>query len=207
MKHYKSHIKHALLAITIALVAVCLPYSVQAQDTIRTEDIIMQHSIVDNDTIPHVNLQEVAVIPKYKFKNKRQRKRYSKLVRNIKITLPYARKASNTINEINAELSHISTEKERKAYLKKREKELFKEFETPLKRLSFTQGKLLIKLINRETGDTTYQLIKEYKGGVSAVFWQGIARLFGSNLKSEFDEEGDDKMIEHIIMLIDNGVI
>lgn len=207
MNHRKSHIKHALSAIAIALVVVCLPYSVQAQDTIRTEDIIMQHSIVDNDTIPHVNLQEVAVIPKYKFKNKRQRKRYSKLVRNIKITLPYARKASNTINEINAELSHISSEKERKAYLKKREKELFKEFETPLKRLSFTQGKLLIKLINRETGDTTYQLIKEYKGGVSAIFWQGIARLFGSNLKSEFDEEGDDKMIEHIIMLIDNGVI
>jgi hypothetical protein len=145
--------------------------------------------------------------PPYKFKNKRQRQRYSKLVRNIKITLPYARKAGKTINEINSELAYISKEKERKAYLKRREKELFEEFETPLKKLTFSQGKLLIKLINRETGDTTYQLIKEYKGGVTAFFWQGIARLFGSNLKSEFDKDGDDRMIEHIIMLIDNGMI
>ena len=65
----------------------------------------------------------------------------------------------------------------------------------------------MIKLINRETGDTTYQLMNEYKGGVTAFFLQGIARLFGSNLKSEFDKDGDDKMIEHIIMLIDNGMI
>ncbi|WP_430817976.1 DUF4294 domain-containing protein [Carboxylicivirga marina] len=68
-------------------------------------------------------------------------------------------------------------------------------------------SRLLIKLINRETGDTTYELIKQYKGGVSAFFWQGIARLFGSNLKSEYHKDGDDQMIEHIILLIDNGII
>ncbi len=203
----KTPSKLTLMTIIIALWSVCLLPTIHSQDTIRTEDLIWQHSIINNDTLPHIYLQEIPVIPKYKFKNKRQRKRYSKLVRNIKITLPYARKAGFTINEINTDLSTITNEKERKTYLKKREKELFKEFETPLKRLSFTQGKLLIKLINRETGDTSYQLIKEYKGGVSAVFWQGIARLFGSNLKTEFDEEGDDKMIEHIIMLIDNGLI
>ena len=180
---------------------------ISAQDSTKVKDLIWQHTIIGDDTIPHVNLKEIAVIPQIKFKNKRQRIRYSKLVRNVKITLPYARKASAMINEINTELSLISNETDRKIYLKKREKELFDEFETPLKRLSFSQGKLLIKLINRETGDTTYQLIKEYKGGFSAVFWQGIARLFGSNLKSEFDEEGDDKMIEHIILLIDSGVI
>ncbi len=207
MPYIKPHIKHLFFVLTITFVLTCLPSYIKAQDTIRIEDLIFEHTIVDSDTLPHINLQEVAVIPKYKFKNKRQRKRYSRLVRNIKVTLPYARKASKTINEINTELAYISNDKDRKAYLKKREKELFKEFETPLKKLSFTQGKLLIKLINRETGDTTYELIKEYKGGVSALFWQGIARLFGSNLKSEFDEEGDDKMIEHIIMLIDNGII
>jgi len=198
------HLKPLLLILAITIIAG--PLSAQT-DTIKVEDLILKHTIIENDTLPHINLREIPVMPPYKFKNKRQRKRYSKLVRNIKITLPYARKAGKTINEINSELAYISKEKERKAYLKRREKELFEEFETPLKKLTFSQGKLLIKLINRETGDTTYQLIKEYKGGVTAFFWQGIARLFGSNLKSEFDKDGDDRMIEHIIMLIDNGMI
>ena len=179
----------------------------KAQDTIKKEDLVFKHRIIDSDTLPHITLQEVPVIPQYKFKNKRQKRRYSKLVRNVKITLPYARKAGKKINEINAELALIENEKERKKFLNTKEEELFKEFEKPLKKLTFSQGRLLIKLINRETGDTTYQLIKEYKGGVSAFFWQGVARLFGSNLKSEFDEDGEDKMIEHIIMLIDNGMI
>lgn len=180
---------------------------INAQDTIKKQDLILKHRIVDTDTIPHINLQEIPVIPAYKFKNKRQKKRYGKLVRNIKVTLPYARKAGKKINEINAELALIHNEKERKAFLKEKEEELFIEFEKPLKKLTFSQGRLLIKLINRETGDTTYQLIKEYKGGVTAFFWQSVARLFGSNLKSEFDEDGEDKMIEHIILLIDNGLI
>ncbi len=178
-----------------------------SQDTINKQDLILKHRIVDTDTIPHINLQEVAVIPPYKFKNKRQKRRYSKLVRNIKVTLPYARKAGKKINEINDQLALIENEKDRKNFLKEKEEELFDEFETPLKKLTFSQGKLLIKLINRETGDTTYQLIKEYRGGVSAFFWQGVARLFGSNLKSQFDADGEDKMIEHIIMLIDSGVM
>lgn len=176
-------------------------------DSIKAKDLILKHQIIDNDTIPHVNLKEIPVMPPYKFKNKRQHRRYNRLIRNIKITLPYARKAGITINDINAQLADISNPKQRKAYLKKREKELFTEFSTPLKKLTFSQGKLLIKLINRETGNTTYQLIKEYKGGVSAFFWQGIARLFGSNLKSEFDKEGDDRKIEHIIMLIDHDLL
>nr|WP_319401503.1 DUF4294 domain-containing protein [uncultured Carboxylicivirga sp.] len=200
---------HTLVKLTLFLIILIgTSTDISAQiDTLKVKDIIFDSQIIDDDTIPHINLKEIPVIPPFKFKNKRQKRRYSKLVRNVKVTLPYARKASATINDINANLSEITVQKERKKYLKKREKELFEEFETPLKRLTFSQGKLLIKLINRETGDTTYQLIKEYKGGVSAVFWQGIARLFGSNLKSEFDKDGDDVMIEHIIMLIDNGMI
>lgn len=182
-------------------------FSVHAQDTIRTEDIILDHRIIEKDTLPHITLQEIPVVPPYKFKNKRQRRRYSKLVRNIKVALPYARKAGKKINDINAELVLIEDEKLRKQFLKEKEEELFEEFEKPLRKLTFSQGRLLIKLINRETGNTTYQLIKEYKGGASAVFWQTIARLFGSNLKSEYDKDGEDKMIEHIITLIDNGLI
>ncbi|MCU4177655.1 DUF4294 domain-containing protein [Carboxylicivirga sp. N1Y90] len=181
--------------------------SIEAQDTIRTEEIILNHKVIESDTIPHIILKEIPVIPPYKFKNKRQRRRYSKLVRNIKVVLPYARKAGKKINNINTELALIEDKKLRKEFLNDKEDELFQEFEKPLKKLTFSQGRLLIKLINRETGNTTYQLIKEYKGGASAVFWQTIARLFGSNLKAEFDEDGEDKMIEHIITLIDNGLI
>lgn len=207
---YRKQIRHKsifqLLGCMLFLFVMINPNS-YCQDTIKKEDLILKHRIIDTDTLPHVTLQEIPIIPPYKFKNKRQKRRYGKLVRNVKVTLPYARKAGKKINEINAELALINDEKEKKAYLKAKEKELFDEFEKPLKKLTFSQGKLLIKLINRETGDTTYKLIKEYKGGVSAFFWQGVARLFGSNLKSQFDREGDDKMIEHIIMLIDSGVI
>lgn len=179
----------------------------QAQDTIRTEDLILKHRVIAEDTIPHIVLKEIPVIPQYKFKNKRQKRRYSKLVRNIKVVLPYARSAGKKINDINTELALIEDERLRKQFLNEKEEELFAEFEKPLRKLTFSQGRLLIKLINRETGNTTYQLIKEYKGGASAVFWQTIARLFGSNLKAEFEKDGEDKMIEHIIMLIDNGLI
>lgn len=178
-----------------------------SQELADSINLILEHRIVENDTIPHVNLDEVPVIPTYKFKSRRQKRRYGKLVRNVKIVLPYARSAAQKINEINAQLATIENEKERKQFLNDAEKELFDEFEKPLRKLTFSQGRLLIKLINRETGDTTYELIKEYKGGVSAFFWQGVARLFGSNLKSEYDVDGDDLMIEHIITLIDNGII
>ncbi len=197
---------------TISLVMFCCLITpsfnvVKSQELADSINVVLEHRIVESDTIPHINLQEVPVIPPYKFKNKRQKKRYGKLVRNIKKVLPYARSAGDKINEINHHLASLHSEKEKKKYLNQKEKELFDEFEKPLRKLTFSQGRLLIKLINRETGDTTYELIKQYKGGVSAFFWQGIARLFGSNLKSEYDENGDDRMIEHIIMLIDNDII
>ncbi len=160
-----------------------------------------------DDTIPHVDLREIVIMPPRKFNSEREYLRYSRLVRNIKVTLPYARMAASKLHDINSHLATLKTDKERKVYLKQAEKSLFDEFEKPLKKLSITQGRLLIKLIDRETGDTSYNLIKHYKGKFSAFFWQSMARLFGSNLKDEFDVEGDDKTIDYIIVLIDNGLI
>ena len=191
----------------ISLMWCCSVMDTYGQELADSINLILKHRIVEQDTIPHVNLKEVAIIPPYKFKNKRHKRRYGKLVRNVKKVLPYARSAGSKVNAINQHLATLTNEKEKKAYLKKAEKELFDEFEKPLRKLTFSQGRLLIKLINRETGDTTYDLIKHFKGGFSAVFWQGIARLFGSNLKSEYHKDGDDQMIEHIIMLIDQGII
>jgi len=177
------------------------------QEPVIKDNIILKQRIVKGDTLPHINLKEVAVVPPYRFKNKRQVKRYSRLVRNVKVTLPYARRAAAQLQKLNDELATIDGEKARKEFLKEAEKELFDEFEKPLRKLTFSQGRMLIKLIDRETGDTSYNLIKEYKGGFSAFFWQSVARVFGSNLKSEYDESGDDRMIEHIIILIDNGML
>ena len=95
----------------------------------------------------------------------------------------------------------------KRKYIKKMEKELFSDFEGDLKKLTITQGRLLIKLIDRETGDTTYEWVKELKGSLPAFFWQAIARIFGSNLKSEFDAPGKDRLIDEIILMIDAGII
>jgi len=197
-----------ILSVVFLLLAICLNVdNIVGQEDVSKNNIILRQRIVDGDTLPHINLEEVAVVPPYRFKNKRQVKRYSRLVRNVKVTLPYARKAAAQLQKLNNELATIDGEKARKAFLKEAEKELFDEFEKPLRKLTFSQGRMLIKLIDRETGDTSYNLIKEYKGGFTAFFWQSVARVFGSNLKSEYDQAGDDRMIEHIIILIDNGML
>ncbi len=161
----------------------------------------------ESDTIPHVLLDEVVIIPQWRFSDKREIIRYNRLVHNVKITLPYARVAAEKIVEINQGLEEINNDRDRRKYVKKAERSLFSEFEKPLRKLTFSQGRLLIRLIDRETGDTSYSLIREYKGGVSAFFWQGIARIFGANLKDEYDASSDDQMVEHIIMLIDMGIL
>jgi len=168
---------------------------------------MLETEVADGDTIPHVLLAEVKVVPEWKYKNKREKRVYNRLVRNIKVALPYARLAANKLHEIDAELARIEGEEQRKKYLKTAEKKLFNDFEQPLRKLTFSQGRMLIKLIDRETGNTSYSLIKEFKGGFSAFFWQSVARLFGSNLKAEYDAEREDRMIEHIVILIDNGML
>ncbi len=172
-----------------------------------TSGNIVRGKVIDGDTIPHIDIREVVIMPAIKFKNKHHRARYSRLVRNIKKTLPYARLAKQRLYEIERALDTIPKEKERKKFLKQAEKDLFAEFEQPLRKLTFSQGRMLIKLIDRETGDTSYNLIKDLKGGFSAFMWQSVARLFGSNLKSEYESAGDDKMIEYIVVLIDDGIL
>ncbi len=180
---------------------------------VRTEEVagenvyLLESSVIDGDTIPHVVLGEVKVVPDWKYRSKRERKIYNRMVRNIKIALPYARLAAHKLEVINSELAHIEGERKRKEFLKDAEKELFSQFEKPLRKLTFSQGRMLIKLIDRETGDTSYDLIKDYKGGFSAFFWQSVARLFGSNLKDEYEGDRKDQMIEHIIIMIDNGML
>jgi hypothetical protein len=102
-------------------------------------------------------------------------------------------------------LESFKSEKERKDYMKEVEKEVFRDYEGEMQQMTLTQGKLLIKLIDRETRNTSYELIRDYRGKVPAAFWQGVARIFGTNLKAEYDPYGEDAIIERIVQEIEAG--
>jgi hypothetical protein len=161
----------------------------------------------NGDTIPHVSLQPIPVFPKRHFKSKRLERKYWRLAMKVKKVYPYAKVAAGLMAEYDARYRASADRKTRKQYLKEAEKELFDRYGSQLKKLSVSEGRILIKLIDRETKHTSYELIKDLKGGVSAFFWQGIARLFGNDLKAEYDPVEEDKMIEEIIFYIEAGVI
>ena len=168
---------------------------------------VVRGKIIDGDTAMHVRLRQIIILPPFKFKSRRQRRRYSRLVRYVKKVYPYSQIVSKQLEEIHRELDNYKTTKAKKRFIKRKEKELKKQFEGKLRKLTYTQGKILIKLIDRETGYTTFDIVKELKGSLSAFFWQSIARLFGSNLKMEYDAKGDDRMIEDIVIRIENGML
>lgn len=179
-----------------------------AQTTVPEDTFYVTKTvIVDGDTIPNVAIEEVVVFPKLVFKTRRQSRRYRKLVRDVRKAYPYAKYAKLTLDRMEEEYAKLESEKEKKKYIKLVEKELMKEFGDELKKLTITQGRILLKLIDRETGDTSYELLKELRGGFSAVFWQTIARIFGSDLKAQYDPKGDDFLTERVVRMIETGQI
>jgi hypothetical protein len=162
----------------------------------------------NGDTVPHVRLQPVYCFARPKFKNARQERKYyqeyARMVYNMKKVYPYAKLAKQKLAEMDAEFILLKDSKAKKAYIKQMEKEMFREFEKPLRKLTISQGRMLIKLVDRETGRTGYQIVKELKGGFSAFFWQSVAVIFDSSLKMQFDADGQDKMLDQLIILYEN---
>ncbi len=134
---------------------------------------------------------------------RRRVEEWTRLRNAVYVTYPYARRAGLIMNEMTVKLALLTDESQRKAYVESREKELKKEFTTPLEQLSIYQGKILMKLINRQTGNNCYNIIKEYRGGFTARFWQTVAFLFSSNLKQPYDPKGDDQAIEVIVQEVE----
>lgn len=161
--------------------------------------------VVEGDTLPHINLTEVPVFPR-KFNTKRQQQQYTRLVQRVKKVYPYAKLAGQLLREYDAKYRATNDPKLKKKYIKQAEDELFKKYGSQLKKLTISEGRILIKLIDRETEHTSYELIKDLKGGISAIFWQGIAKVFGNNLKDDYDPIVEDRLIEQIIFYIDTGV-
>ena len=178
--------------------------SLFSQDTTR---ITLPAKIVHGDTLPAVDLNGVIIFPPGKFDTRKEAARYDRLVYNIRLVYPYAKLAGVKLKQIKAILDTIQNEKRRKAFLKKSEKELDAQFGDQIRDMSFSQGKILIKLIYRETGSSTFAIVRELKGGFSAFFWQTLARLFGYDLKTIYDPTGEDENIERVVKMIDAGAI
>lgn len=194
------------ILIIISFVGLCC--SVKAQGGTNNDTLnFLEKRVVDGDTILVAKLDEVYIMPPKKFKNRFEAWRYRRLIRNVKKAYPYAITARDWFEEVNTELEKLETEKERDRYMKSVENDLLDQYEGELKKLTITQGRILLKLIDREIGKTSYDLLKEYRGSVSAFFWQTLARIFGNNLKSEFDAEGEDKLIEQICIYIESGLL
>ena len=172
----------------------------------QEKDLIVVFAKVDgSDTIPSVNLKTISVYTLKEIENKRQQRRLTKLIRNIKIVYPYAKLAGIKLKEYEILLTNADSDKERKKLMKQAEQELKEEYSDDLRNMTFSQGKILIKLVYRETGTTSYELVQELRGKFTAFFWQTFARIFGFNLKSGYDPYGEDMQIEAIVRLIEAG--
>jgi len=166
---------------------------------------VVPGKILDGDTVPLVEIKSVFVYPPYEFKNRRQEHRYSRLVYNIQKVYPYAKMAGQKLDELQLVMDTITGEKERKRFAKEAEKQLEDEFGDDLRDLTFSQGKILLKLIYRQTGNSSFELVEELRGKFTAFVWQTLASIFGYNLKTGYDPNGEDRQIEEIILLIDQG--
>ena len=177
----------------------------QRNDTLQGRSFLLQKVNRNGVTLPEVEIKEVTVYAHPRFQRKSDFRKYERLIYNLKKVYPYALIVRSRLARVDADMRNIDNENDRKDYLKKVEKDVFSEYEGAIRDMTITQGRLLIKLIDRETLNTSYTLIKDYRGKIAAAFWQGIARIFGTNLKEEYDPYGEDALIESIILEIDEG--
>ena len=162
---------------------------------------------VASDSIIHIFLPPIDILPDKKDMTTKQLRQYSQLELKVKKVYPIAKVAAIKLAEYNRVYATFKTERERRNYVKVVEKDLFSEFEDELRVMKVSEGRILIKLLDRETGNSSFEIIKEFKGGFSAFFWQSVAKLFGHDLKAQYDPVKEDRLIEYIIVQIDLGLI
>jgi hypothetical protein len=173
----------------------------------QSDGFITKAILVDGDTVPIYVMNEIRIFGPVVFKNKKDAIKFSKLVKNVKKVYPLAKITGIKVKEFDEIIKNAKTDKERKQKMKAAEDQLKDQFEDDVKDLTYTQGILLIKLIDRETGSSSYDLIKEFRGKIRAAFYQTLGKLFGYDLKTTYDPGGDDKEIESIVLMIESGAI
>lgn len=163
----------------------------------------------EGDTVLVLALRELTVFPPLKFKNKKEEEFYWRTVRDVRLTLPYAKLIAETLIETYEYIETFPTKKEREQYLKKMEKSLFEQYKPVLKKFSRRQAKVLVKLVQRETNQSSYDIVKAFLGTFRATFWQGFGKLFGVSLKSDFSpgKNREDAIMERIATAIEQGTL
>lgn len=201
--------KNAILSISFILGAVIAQAQTISAGSVEAypKDMVSYSLDENGDTMANIMNYTCVITATKSFHSEKERIQWDKLKKDVKRAYPYAVMAKMKLEEMDAQLALVKGEKARKEFTEKCEKELTNQFSEDMKNLSYTQGKILFKLMDRETGSTTYQIIKERRGSFSAFMWQGVAVVFGNNLKSDYDPTGDDAKIEEVVCLIESGVI
>ena len=163
--------------------------------------------LFEGDSIQYMEMNNVYVYPQLTFKSKKQAKAYMRLVTNVKKVLPIAKEAKQLLYETTEILETLPTQEAKEAHMKKVESEIFKTYKPRMKKLTYSQGKLLIKLIDRECHSSSYEMIQAFMGPFRASFWQTFAWAFGASLKKEYDAEGTDRLTERVVLMVEAGQI
>ena len=212
-----------ILAIAVTMTAVtaadahAAPAVVDPLDNIELPSVLQKtfagyyHFIEPStgDTLAMIVFNPITIFPRERFRNKAEEKLYWKTVRDVKKTLPYAKLISSTLLETYEYIDTYQTQKQKQAYLKRFEKEMFEQYKPQMKKMTKNQGKLLIKLINRETNQSSYSILKAFLGTFRAGFWQTFSKFFGASLKAGYHPNKDkqDAMIERICVNIEQGAL
>jgi hypothetical protein len=168
---------------------------------------LVRVTVVDGDTLPTVALPDVYVFAPIKFKNKRQQREYNKMVSNVKIVLPIANEVRQVVIETYEYLQTLPTKEDKDRHIKNVEKSIKKQYMPRMKKLTLSQGKLLIKLVDRQCDQEAYELTKAFIGPFRAGIYQAFAGLFGASLKKEYDPTGEDRLIERAVLLVQSGQV
>ena len=204
--------KHILTISLIATVlAVCWQSKAFAQaanggDTLQVAMYVkVDRAAYKGDSVPNVTLHEFYKFPPRQFRNARQRAKYDKLVRDVRYVCPYAKLVRTILIETHDYLQTLDSEKEKKQHIKAAERGIRKQYEPTVRKISKTQGRLLVKLIDRECGQTSFEMIKAFVGTAKANMYNVLSSLFGNNLRKHYDPEGDDRDIERIVRMVESG--
>lgn len=181
--------------------------SADADTTVLVPMVKVGKALLDGDSIMYMEMSNVYVYPPPSFKNKRQQVRYMRLVRNVKTVLPIAKEVNQIIIETYEYLQTLPDDESRKAHMKKVEKSIFKEYKPRMKKLTYSQGKLLIKLIYRECNSSSYDILRAFLGPVRAGFWQAFSSVFGASLRKEYEPDGVDRLTERVVLMVEAGQI
>ena len=188
-----------------------IPFLISAQAIINPHDTVNGYHcstvVVDGDTVPVMYVNEVHIWGAKSYNSPSESRQWERLVRNVKKAYPYAKLAGIKFNEYNQKLAGVKNEKVKKEMMKQAEDEIEAQFGKELRDLTISQGKILLKLIDRQTSNSSYDIVKDFRGKFRAFFYQSFARLFGYDLKARYNPLGEDADIERIVLMIESGTL